>query len=62
MEIVERLNSDFNALLQLPDIREAFSKQGLNAVVDRPERLGELLDAELARWTNVVSAAAIKAN
>lgn len=61
-EVVSRLNEELNALLQLAEIREAFARQGLVAVVDRPERLGELVDSELARWTSVVSAAAIKAN
>jgi tripartite-type tricarboxylate transporter receptor subunit TctC len=60
-EIVTRLNHEVNALLQLPDIRDAFAKQGLVAVVDKPERLAELVDAELARWNRVVSAAAIRA-
>jgi tripartite-type tricarboxylate transporter receptor subunit TctC len=61
-EIVARLNGEVNALLQLPEIREAFAKQGLTAVVDRPERLGDLVEAELARWKQVVATAAIKAD
>jgi tripartite-type tricarboxylate transporter receptor subunit TctC len=59
-EIVARLNSEVNAILQLPEIRDALGKQGLIAVVDRPERLGELLDAELSRWRRVVAEAKIK--
>ncbi|HEX7605469.1 MAG TPA: tripartite tricarboxylate transporter substrate binding protein [Usitatibacter sp.] len=58
-EIVARLNSEINALLQLPDLRDAFAKQGLAAVVDRPERLGELLGLELERWHRVVANAHI---
>jgi tripartite-type tricarboxylate transporter receptor subunit TctC len=60
-DIITRLNAEVNALLQAHDIRDAFAKQGLVAVVDRPERLAELVDAELARWNRVVSAAAIRA-
>lgn len=60
-ETVARLNSEVNALMQSAEIREALAKQGLTAVVDRPERLGELVDQELARWSRVVSSAAIKA-
>jgi tripartite-type tricarboxylate transporter receptor subunit TctC len=60
-EVVARLNTEVNALLQLAEIREALSKQGLVAIVDRPERLGELVDHELTRWSRVVSSAAIKA-
>jgi tripartite-type tricarboxylate transporter receptor subunit TctC len=59
-EVVARLNREVNAILQLPDIREALAKQGLTAVVDRPERLSELVDAELARWNRVVAEAKIQ--
>ena len=58
-EIVARLNAEFNALLQLPEVREALAKQGLAAVVDRPERLGGLLGQELERWSRVVAQARI---
>ncbi len=60
-EVVARLNTEVNALLQLPEIREALAKQGLTAVVDRPERLGGLVELELSRWSGVVASAAIKA-
>jgi len=59
-EIVMRLNKEVNALLQLPEIREAFAKQGLTPVVDRPERLGELVEHELSRWNRVVAQAGIR--
>lgn len=59
-EVVTRLNGEVNAILQLPEIREALAKQGLTAVVDRPERLSDLVDAELARWSRVVAEAKIK--
>src|SRR5260221_38292 len=58
-EVVARLNAEVNALLQLPDIRDALAKQGLSAVVDRPERLGELVAEELERWNRVVANAHI---
>lgn len=60
-EIVARLNTDVNAILQLPEIREALAKQGLAAVVDRPERLGRLVDSELSRWRRVAALAKVKA-
>ena len=59
-EIVARLNSEVNALLQLPEIREAFARQGLTPVVDKPERLGELVEREIARWNRVVATAGIR--
>ncbi|HET7729279.1 MAG TPA: tripartite tricarboxylate transporter substrate binding protein [Usitatibacter sp.] len=59
-EAIARLNAEVNALLQLAEIREALARQGLTAVVDRPERLGQLVDQELARWKRVVASANIK--
>jgi len=58
-DVVARLNAECNAILQLPEIREALAKQGLAAVADRPERLGELLAQELERWSRVVANAHI---
>ena len=58
-EIVARLNKEVNVLLQQPEIRDAFAKQGLTAVVDRPERLGELVEHEIRRWNRVVASAGI---
>ena len=59
-EIVAKLNSEINALLREADIREAFAKQGMTPVVDRPQRLGELVEQELARWNRVVASSGIR--
>lgn len=61
-EAVARLNGELDALLKLPETAEAFAKQGLTPVADRPERLGRLLDTELARWKRVVASAHIRAD
>ena len=58
-EIVARLNAEVNALLREADIREALAKQGMTPVVDRPQRLGELVEQELARWHRVVASSGI---
>jgi len=60
--VVTKINSDLNVLLQDPAIRAFLSKQGMTAVGGPPERLGELVERELARWTRVVNAAGIKAD
>jgi tripartite-type tricarboxylate transporter receptor subunit TctC len=59
-EIIARLNSEVNALLQLPEVREALARQGMTAVADSPERLGTLVAQELGRWNRVVAAAKIQ--
>ena len=60
--VVGRINSDLNALLEEPEIRDFLAKQGMIAVGGSPGRLGELVKSELARWTRVVAAAGIKAD
>jgi len=60
--VVTKINSDLNVLLRDPAIRAFLSKQGMTAVGGPPERLGELVKRELARWTRVVNAAGIKAD
>jgi len=60
--VVGKVNADINALLKQPDIRELLANQGMAAVGGSPERFGEMVKSELARWTRVVSAAKIKAD
>jgi len=43
-------------------VGDFLAKQGLTAAGGRPERMGELIRRELARWTRVVKAAGIKAD
>jgi len=60
--VVSRVNADINSLLKEAAIREMLAKQGMAAKGGPPERLGELLKRELARWKRVVDAAGIKAD
>ena len=60
--IVAKLNSELNVLLRQPDVRELLAKQGMVPAGAPPERFGDLLKLELARWSRVVAAAGIKAD
>jgi tripartite-type tricarboxylate transporter receptor subunit TctC len=60
--VVAKLNAELNALLRQPEILELLAKQGLAAAGGTPERLGELVRNELARWSRVVASAGIKAD
>ena len=59
---VAKLNLDLNWVLKDPAIREMLAKQGMTPEGGPPERLGNLVKSELARWTRVVNAAGIKAD
>ncbi|HLQ02235.1 MAG TPA: tripartite tricarboxylate transporter substrate binding protein [Burkholderiales bacterium] len=60
--VVARLNAEVNALLKQPEIRELLAKQGMVAAGGTPERFGDLVKRELARWSRVVAMAGIKAD
>ena len=59
--VVAKLNADVNALLQQADVRELLARQDMNPVGGSPERFGDMVRRELARWARVVAAAKIKA-
>jgi tripartite-type tricarboxylate transporter receptor subunit TctC len=61
-QAVAKLNLDLNLVLKDPAIREMLAKQGMTPEGGPPERLGNLVKSELARWTRVVTAAGIKAD
>ena len=52
--IVKRMNAELNELLNLPDVREVMTKQGVDPAGGAPERLGTLLRDELKLWSDVV--------
>jgi tripartite-type tricarboxylate transporter receptor subunit TctC len=60
--VIAKLNSELNALLKEPDVRDLLRKQGMIAVGGTPERFGALVQSELKRWPRVVAAAGIKAD
>jgi tripartite-type tricarboxylate transporter receptor subunit TctC len=58
--VIATLNSDINALLQQPEIREQLNRQGMDSAGGPPDRLAGLIRSELARWSRVIAAANIK--
>ena len=60
--VVAKLNAELNALLKQSEIRAVLARQGMMPVGGSPERFGELVRNELARWSRVVAAAGIKAD
>jgi tripartite-type tricarboxylate transporter receptor subunit TctC len=59
-EIVTKWNSEVNALVQEPDTRDVLARQGTVLGGGAPERLGEVVTNDLARWKRVVSEAGLK--
>ena len=59
-ELVRRLNVEVNALLNSPELKAVFEKQGLSSLTGSPKDLADLTRNDLAKWGNVVKAAGIK--
>ena len=55
-EIVAKLNTEINRILQLPDVRERFQAGGVDPVGGPAEKFGEHLKTEIAKWGRVVKA------
>lgn len=58
--IVERLNKVLNEVLADADIKEKLLQQGAEAVGGTPERLGQVVAAEIPKWTKLAKDANIK--
>ncbi len=55
-KIIQRLNTEFNAVLQIPEIRERIAKVGGDVVGGTPEELASFLKSEVDKWQKVVPA------
>jgi tripartite-type tricarboxylate transporter receptor subunit TctC len=52
--IVQRVNTEVNKLLSLPDLRERIGAEGGEALGGTTERFAALLKSDLAKWGNAV--------
>ena len=53
-EIVARLNAELTRVLNAPEMKERFARQGTEVRTGTPESLGTWMRAEQARWAKVV--------
>ena len=55
-DVVARLNLEMNKVLVMPDVRERFQAGGVEPVGGPPEKFGDHLKTEIAKWGKVVKA------
>jgi tripartite-type tricarboxylate transporter receptor subunit TctC len=60
--IIERLNREFAAVLQLPDIQEKHASVGAIIIGGTPEQFRDYLNAELAKFGKLIKEAGLKAD
>jgi tripartite-type tricarboxylate transporter receptor subunit TctC len=58
--VVDRLNKEMVAVLNLPDIKELLFRQGLDAHPSTPEAFGKYIQAETVKWAKVIKASGAK--
>jgi tripartite-type tricarboxylate transporter receptor subunit TctC len=58
--IVQRLNTELNAALNKPEIREKIIASGSDPAPTTPAELGQLMKSEITKWGSVVRNAGIK--
>jgi tripartite-type tricarboxylate transporter receptor subunit TctC len=60
--IIQTLNAAFNAAVQKPNTKKRLEDAGVRVVGGPPERLGEQIASESARWAKVVKDNKIRAD
>jgi tripartite-type tricarboxylate transporter receptor subunit TctC len=58
--IVDRIQREVHAVLQMPEIRERYLKGGFEPVGNKPEEFAQQVKADSARWNKVVKDANIR--
>ncbi len=59
--IVRKLNTDIVKALQLPDVRERMTAQGVEVVAGSAEEFRKFIKAEIAKWARVVALSGARA-
>ena len=60
-EVIARLHKEIVAILNQPEIRERFARDGAEVVAGSPEEFSAYIRSEAVKWAKVVKAAGIKA-
>jgi len=58
--IVQKLNAEFNRILNTPEIRTFMTREGAHVTPSRPEDLDRHLSGELRRWVDIVKAMGVR--
>ncbi len=58
--IVAKLNADFVAVIQSPEVQERFTALTVQTITSTPEKLDEFIREDMVRWADVIKRAGIK--
>jgi tripartite-type tricarboxylate transporter receptor subunit TctC len=60
--IIDRLHQQITAILQMPEIKSKLLSQGAELGNQTPAEFGAFIRADLAKWTDIIKAAGVKAD
>ncbi len=61
-EIVERLGAEISAIVRMPEVEQAFAKQGATPVLSSPREFDEFIRSEIKTWGKLVKDANVTIN
>jgi tripartite-type tricarboxylate transporter receptor subunit TctC len=61
-EIVDLLNREINKILERPDIKESWLRQGAHVMMMKPDEFGRYIEEQIERWAKVIKANNIGTN
>lgn len=53
--VVARLNAEMQKVLAQPDVRERLEREGAEVIAGAPQRLGTLIEGDLAHWKKLIA-------
>ncbi|MBS7806706.1 tripartite tricarboxylate transporter substrate binding protein [Variovorax sp. PCZ-1] len=59
-DVVQRINTALNEVVNSPEMRERFSREGFEAFATTPEGAGQFVAGEIKRWNTLIKAKNIK--
>jgi tripartite-type tricarboxylate transporter receptor subunit TctC len=59
-DVVDKLNAEINKVLNKPETKEAWAKQGAVPIIMSPAEFDKYLRADIDKWAKVIDAAGIK--
>jgi tripartite-type tricarboxylate transporter receptor subunit TctC len=58
--VIDKLNAEVVRILHTPEVERSLKDQGVDVVGDTPEQFGDVIRADLAKWSEIIKAAGLK--
>ena len=58
--VIDRLNREVVAILHDPQVSGSLAEQGVDVVGDTPQAFQEIIEADIAKWRDIIRQAGIR--